>query len=340
MAISEGLNLASAPAHSPHAEKIDAIEAARRRLIVALDVPSATAAAELVKKLEGTCQWFKVGLELFTAAGPAVLEPLIAGGYSVFLDLKFHDIPNTVAGAVRSAATLGVRMVNVHAAGGPAMLAAAKAALDGVANPPELLAVTVLTSMDAAQLSASGVSRSPAEQVELLARMSIAAGIRGFVCSPQEVAALRALTGPEGVLVIPGIRPAGAEAGDQKRMATPAAGAARRRQLSGRRHGPSRRRLSRLKQPRPCLLKWLRRWTLSGRGLCAARPRSLASMFMWSAGFTWSAGSALKAKSPAHGRASLLIKAQGTLKAFRKTRMRSMKYTHRPERPVRDPSRA
>ncbi len=200
----------------------DKLAQARRRLIVALDAPDARTAAELVERLEGTCQWFKVGLELFTAAGPAVLEPLVSRGHSVFLDLKFHDIPNTVAGAVRSASAWGVRMMNVHAAGGPLMLAAAKAALDGVANPPELLAVTVLTSMDAAALKAAGVDRSPAQQVELLAKMCIAAGIRGFVCSSEEVGALRALTGPDGVLVIPGIRPAGAEAGDQKRMATPA----------------------------------------------------------------------------------------------------------------------
>ena len=199
----------------------DKTEDARKRLVVALDVPSAKAATELVNRLEGACQWFKVGLELFTAAGPAVLEPLVARGHSVFLDLKFHDIPSTVAGAVRSAAAWGVRMMTVHAAGGPAMLAAARAALDGVSNPPQLLAVTVLTSMDAAQLSAAGITRSPAEQVELLARMALDAGIRGFVCSPQEVAALRALTGPEGVLVVPGIRPAGAGAQDQKRIATP-----------------------------------------------------------------------------------------------------------------------
>jgi orotidine-5'-phosphate decarboxylase len=151
-----------------------------------------------------------------------VLEPLIARGHSIFLDLKFHDIPNTVAGAVRSAAALGVRMVNVHAAGGPAMLEAARGALDGVANPPELLAVTVLTSMDQAQLNVAGVDRTPGKQVELLARMSLEAGIRGFVCSPEEVARLRTMTGPEGVLVIPGIRPAGGAVGDQRRIATPA----------------------------------------------------------------------------------------------------------------------
>ena len=202
-----------------------ALEEARKRLIVALDVPNAAAASDLARRLEGSCQWFKVGLELFTAAGPAVVETLVARGHSVFLDLKFHDIPNTVAGAVRAAAALGVRMMTVHAGGGPAMLAAARAALEGVSNPPQLVAVTVLTSMDEAELRAAGVGRAPAKQVELLARMGLKAGIRGFVCSPQEVAALRALTGAEGVLVVPGIRTAGAETpsriDDQKRIATP-----------------------------------------------------------------------------------------------------------------------
>jgi orotidine-5'-phosphate decarboxylase len=204
----------------------ESINDARKRLIVALDVPNAAAALAMVNRLEGVCQWFKVGLELFTAAGPAVLEPLVTRGHSVFLDLKYHDIPNTVAGAVRAAATMGVRMLTVHASGGPAMLAAAQAAVEGVQNPPQLLAVTVLTSMEAAQLQATGVGRGPADQVKLLAKMGLEAGIRGFVCSPQEVAALRALTGPEGVLVVPGIRPAGAESptriDDQKRIATPA----------------------------------------------------------------------------------------------------------------------
>jgi orotidine-5'-phosphate decarboxylase len=219
MPIPERLNpsFAAVPSLAP-----DKMDEARKRLIVALDAPSARAAMQLVDRLEGACEWFKVGMELFGAAGPAALETLVARGHSVFLDLKFHDIPNTVAGAVRSAAKWGVRMMNVHAAGGPEMLAAAKAALDGMTNPPELLAVTVLTSMDAAQLKATGIRRSPAEQVELLARMGLKAGIRGFVCSTHEVAALRTLTGPEGVLVVPGIRPAEASAGDQKRLATPA----------------------------------------------------------------------------------------------------------------------
>jgi orotidine-5'-phosphate decarboxylase len=224
MPIPERLRPAFAKAESSAVRlpSVNQLDEARKRLIVALDVQDANAAKALVARLEDTCQWFKVGLELFAAAGPAVLEPLLKRGYSVFLDLKFHDIPNTVAGAVRSAAALGARMITVHAAGGPAMLAAARTALEGIADPPRILAVTVLTSMDKAQTAAIGLDRPPAAQVELLARMALAEGIQGFVCSPQEVATLRALTGPEGVLVIPGIRPAGAASGDQKRIATPA----------------------------------------------------------------------------------------------------------------------
>jgi orotidine-5'-phosphate decarboxylase len=222
MPIPERLNPTFVTAHPAAPRRPDPLEEARKRLIVALDVPNAASAASLVARLEDNCQWFKVGMALFVAAGPAVLEPLVKRGCSVFLDLKFHDIPNTVAAAVRSAAALGVRMITIHAAGGPAMLAAAKAALAGLADPPELLAVTVLTSMDAAQMNAVGADLSPAAQAELLARMGLAGGLRGFVCSPHEVASLRGLIGPEGVLVVPGIRPAGADIGDQKRIATPA----------------------------------------------------------------------------------------------------------------------
>jgi orotidine-5'-phosphate decarboxylase len=200
----------------------DAMEQARERLIVALDVSTRGAALALAERLEGNCRWFKVGLELFVAAGPAVVEALASRGHRVFLDLKLHDIPNTVAAAVRSTGSLGAAMLTIHAAGGPAMLAAAANAAAQMAAAPELLAVTVLTSMDQTQVSAIGLPRSPGEQVELLARMGLGAGIRGFVCSPQEVALLRGLTGPEGVLVIPGIRPAGAAVGDQQRIATPA----------------------------------------------------------------------------------------------------------------------
>jgi orotidine-5'-phosphate decarboxylase len=222
MPISERHNPSFSTSRDAVAELADRLQAARERLIVALDVPDAAAALGLVNRLEGNCRWFKVGLELFAAAGPAVLEPILERGHSVFLDLKFHDIPNTVAGAVRSAATLGVRMLTVHAGGGPVMLAAALKALEGLDDPPQLLAVTVLTSMDGPQLGAVGLERSAREQVELLARMGVGAGVRGFVCSPEEVESLRAITGPEGVLVIPGIRPAGATVGDQKRIATPA----------------------------------------------------------------------------------------------------------------------
>jgi orotidine-5'-phosphate decarboxylase len=202
--------------------RIEAIRAARSRLIVALDTPDLASALTLVDRLEQTCSWFKVGLELFTTAGPKAVEALTSRGFNVFLDLKLHDIPNTVAGAVRSAASLGARLLTVHAAGGPGMLAAALNAAAAQANPPQLLAVTVLTSMDAAQLHAIGIAAEPAQQVEQLARMGLDAGIRGFVCSPEEVASLRSLTGRDGTLVIPGIRPAGTTLGDQKRVATPA----------------------------------------------------------------------------------------------------------------------
>jgi len=200
----------------------DPIEEARQRLIVALDFPAAAPALDFVGKLGSQCLWYKVGLELFIAAGPAFVQSLVSRGCSVFLDLKFNDIPNTVAGAVRSGAALGVRMMTIHASGGPAMLAAAKKALEGSENPPQLLAVTVLTSIDQAQLTAIGLERTPAAQVELLGQMGLAAGINGFVCSPEEVSTLRVLAGPDAVLVIPGIRPTGGEVGDQKRVATPA----------------------------------------------------------------------------------------------------------------------
>jgi orotidine-5'-phosphate decarboxylase len=219
MPIPERMNPTFATAEPP---AVDRFELAREKLIVALDVPDAASAAALVDKLDGTCLWFKVGLELFTAAGPAVIEPLIKRGHSVFLDLKFHDIPNTVAGAVRSAATLGASMINVHAAGGPAMLIAARAALADLPNPPQLLAVTMLTSIDLAQSQAIGFPVPPSDQAIFLARMSLDAGINGFVCSPHEVEGIRALAGPDAILTVPGIRPAGADLGDQKRVSTPA----------------------------------------------------------------------------------------------------------------------
>jgi orotidine-5'-phosphate decarboxylase len=195
---------------------------ARDRIIVALDVPNAEQALELVNQLGGLVQWFKVGLELYLSEGNTVIDQIRSKGHSVFLDLKLHDIPNTVAGAVRSASRAGAQMLTVHAGGGPAMLSAAAEAADSQPLAPQLLAVTVLTSMDQSQLAAVGVAASPAEQVLRLARMGWQSGIRGFVSSTEEVAAMRQ-TFPEATLVIPGIRPAGAAVGDQKRVATPAA---------------------------------------------------------------------------------------------------------------------
>lgn len=192
------------------------------RLIVALDVPTAAQAREMARQLGGICRWVKVGLELYLAAGSAIVEELASQGLSVFLDLKFHDIPNTVAGAVRSASSMGASLLTVHAAGGPAMLAAAAEAAAAQANSPRLLAVTVLTSMDAAQLAAIGVDASPADQVLRLARMAQNSGIDGLVCSAEEIRLLRQELGPAMQLVIPGIRPAGSEVGDQKRISTPA----------------------------------------------------------------------------------------------------------------------
>jgi orotidine-5'-phosphate decarboxylase len=194
----------------------------RDRLIVALDFPSTDAAMDLVDQLQGTCRWFKVGMELYYAAGNSVIERLCDRGFQVFLDLKLHDIPNTVAGAVRSVAGTGASRLTIHAAGGPAMMqAAAEAAC--APGSPRLLAVTVLTSMDGAQLASVGVADPPAAQVVRLARLAAAAGIGGLVCSPEEVAALRQALGPDALLVVPGIRPAGLTAAtdDQRRIATP-----------------------------------------------------------------------------------------------------------------------
>jgi orotidine-5'-phosphate decarboxylase len=194
---------------------------AKNQLIVALDYPSRQPALELVEQLAGQVIWYKVGLELYLAEGRSFIEELRRQGLRVFLDLKLHDIPNTVAGAIRTAAASGAELLTVHTLGGPAMLAAAAEAVTGTGV--RLLGVTVLTSMDAIQLAAIGVAQSPAAEVEVLSRMGLAAGLKGFVCSPQEVARLREITGPEATLVIPGIRPAGAAIGDQKRVATPAA---------------------------------------------------------------------------------------------------------------------
>jgi orotidine-5'-phosphate decarboxylase len=191
------------------------------KLIVALDFPSAEKALALVDRLEGRCRWFKVGLELYLSAGNSIVEQLKQRGFSIFLDLKLHDIPNTVAGAVRSVSRLGADLLTIHASGGPAMLQAAAEAASQP-NSPRLLAVTVLTSMDANQLSAIGISDSPAQQALRLAKAAHAAGISGLVCSPEEAAQMRREL-PGSILVTPGIRPTGADIGDQKRIAAPGA---------------------------------------------------------------------------------------------------------------------
>jgi orotidine-5'-phosphate decarboxylase len=190
-------------------------------LIVALDYPSATEALRLVDSLEQTCQWFKVGMELYYAAGNQIVERLRNRGYSIFLDLKLHDIPNTVASAIRSVTQAGASLLTIHAAGGTAMMTAAAEAAKSP-DSPRLLAVTVLTSMDTAQLAGIGITASPADQVLRLARLAESSGISGLVCSAEETALLRKQLHPDTLLVVPGIRPAGAAAQDQKRIATPA----------------------------------------------------------------------------------------------------------------------
>ena len=199
------------------------------RILVALDVSTARDALALADTLRGVVGGYKVGSQLFTSEGPSIVRALVERGDRVFLDLKFHDIPNTVAGAVAAATDLGVWMVNVHAAGGPAMLAAARQAAHEAAGrrggtPPLVIAVTVLTSMDDATLRDVGVNHTPIEQVERLARLTEAAGLDGVVASPQEVTAIRRACSPSFVVVTPGIRGGTATSGpdDQRRTATPA----------------------------------------------------------------------------------------------------------------------
>lgn len=191
-------------------------------VIVALDFPSAASAFAFTDRLEGRCRWVKVGLELYLAAGPSIIKSMRDRGLEVFLDLKLHDIPNTVAGAVTSLSRSGASLLTIHALGGPAMLAEAQKAAARFPAGPSLLAVTVLTSMDSSQLATIGIPATPAEAVVHLATLAQAAGVPGIVCSPEEVALIRSVLGPTPLLVVPGIRPAGSEVGDQRRTATPA----------------------------------------------------------------------------------------------------------------------
>src|SRR5277367_1292036 len=194
---------------------------AKDRLAVALDFADEREAMKLVDRLGQTCQWYKVGMELYYATGNSIVRQLRDRGFNVFLDLKLHDIPNTVAGAVRSATRAGASLLTLHASGGAAMMTAAAEAA-AAPGSPRLLAVTVLTSMDATELAGIGITSSPADQVLRLAKLAQKSGIDGMVCSAEEVAMLRNETGTDTLLVIPGIRPTGSAVEDQKRVATPA----------------------------------------------------------------------------------------------------------------------
>lgn len=193
-------------------------------VIVALDVNSRAEAVEKVKSLGEAISFYKIGLELFTAEGPDVVKAVKDLGKKVFLDLKFHDIPRTVERAVRSGAKLGVDLMTIHSVGGKAMIkAAADAANEFGAAGPKILAVTVLTSLDQSDLADVGiVGRTPAEQVAAMARFATENGAHGLVCSPKEVGALSKALAKGTLFITPGVRPAGAAVGDQKRVATPA----------------------------------------------------------------------------------------------------------------------
>lgn len=192
------------------------------KIIVALDYADASSALKLVRQLDPSLCRLKVGKELFTAAGPQFVEQLVKSNFGVFLDLKFHDIPNTVAKACSAASKLGVWMLNVHASGGLEMMQAAQAAVNENAQPPILIAVTVLTSMNQANLTQIGVAADLTSHVMRLAELTQQAGLSGVVCSAQEAAMLRTALGKEFCLVTPGIRPVYASQDDQSRIVTPA----------------------------------------------------------------------------------------------------------------------
>ncbi len=189
-------------------------------VFLALDTPDLTRALTLAKAVEGHVGGLKIGLEFFCAQGPEGVRQIVALGKDVFLDLKLHDIPNTVAGAVRSVAQLGVRYVTIHSSGGPAML---EAAVEAAAGRVRLLGVSVLTSLDEVDLAAVGQMGPSGVQVERLAKLAAKCGLDGLIAAPPEIAPLRRIMGREMVLMIPGIRPQGSDKGDQKRVMTPEA---------------------------------------------------------------------------------------------------------------------
>jgi len=190
-------------------------------IIVALDVPSAVEAAAAIREIGDAVSFYKVGLELFISDGVAVLDLLKRSGKRIFLDLKLYDIPRTVEQAVASCMKFDVELLTLHASGSRAMIEGAAKAVRASGSNTKLLAVTVLTSMDQSDLDVLGVSRTMSDQVVSLGEMAINAGAHGLVCSPQEVVALRQKIGPHPWLVTPGVRPAGGDLGDQKRVATP-----------------------------------------------------------------------------------------------------------------------
>ena len=192
-------------------------------LILALDVDNQADAQRLAAQTADSVDLVKVGLELFTREGPQLVRSLRQDGHRIMLDLKLHDIPNTVAQAVRSCCGLGVELLTLHAGGGPAMIEAAVQAQEAEGSDVKLLPVTVLTSMNGDQLHAIGISRTPAEQVHLLAHMALEAGAQGLVCSPMELESLRQQHGHQPHLVTPGVRPMGSASDDQERIATPEA---------------------------------------------------------------------------------------------------------------------
>ena len=193
------------------------------KIIVALDFPGAVPALALAHRLSPELCRLKVGKELFTATGPVLLEQLMRSGFEIFLDLKFHDIPNTTAQACKAAASLGVWMINVHALGGRKMLEAAQLAVSNSARPPKLIAVTMLTSMAQEDITDLGIDATPEEMVLRLAKMTQEAGLDGVVCSAQETAMLRKQCGNKFNLVTPGIRPENTSLDDQSRVMTPLA---------------------------------------------------------------------------------------------------------------------
>lgn len=190
-------------------------------LILVLDAPSPREVAPVLKRLSGTVRWVKVGLEMFTACGPDCVREIAGLGFNVFLDLKLHDIPNTVAKAVESVSRLPIQMLTLHTGGGSEMMAWAVKAQQQHAPNLRLLGVTVLTSMSAQQLNQIGVAGTPEAQVVRLGRLAVDAGLRGLVCSPLEIAPLRAALPADVALVTPGIRPRDAQADDQTRVMTP-----------------------------------------------------------------------------------------------------------------------